>query len=161
MRAFLRQLSAALTTRSALSFAFIHSHEVSDVDSSSSRRTGALALRSDGAHTPTGRVWVFGSSCVEKHQSRLPPSLLSSVITPPFASSFPSKQEYCASFWVPDVAAETAPTRPDSVSCDTPVHRRLHCANHPRETRARFANLAVTPARGEASMTQSADGRSS
>lgn len=71
---------------------------------------------------------------MEKHQTQLPPSLLSSAISPPFISSFPSSQDHCdsaAAFLVPDVATETAPTCPDSVSCDTPAHQHLRCANLP------------------------------
>lgn len=55
---------------------------------------------------------------MERHRRRLPPSLLSSVITPPFISSFPSEHNYCHSmvdfFGSRDVATETAPARPDS-----------------------------------------------
>lgn len=37
-------------------------------------------------HTPTGRVWVSGSSCMEKHQTQLPPGA-ASTISPPFSFS--------------------------------------------------------------------------
>lgn len=96
-------------------------------------------------------------------------SLLSSVITPPFISSFPSKHNHCHSivdfFWSQNVATETAPTCPRFPSPVTHQHitagKQQYCANvSARTNRGRAYKFGFAPARGEAAMSQGADGRS-